>query len=114
MLLTVPDFMGGVLLTVLWCWIQHCEAGTVTVLLLVTRRSRKNDAGRRKHPKISLRDTGRVQTDRHSLSCIVMQLSKNDSDAFFRFTPGKTSLFAVFASESRSARFGGARNATLW
>ncbi|WP_214291860.1 hypothetical protein, partial [Escherichia coli] len=25
-LLTVPDFMGGVLLTVLRCWIQHCEA----------------------------------------------------------------------------------------
>ncbi len=38
-LLTVPDFMGGVLLT---------------VLLLATRRSRKNDAGGRKHPKISL------------------------------------------------------------
>ncbi len=38
-LLTVPDFMGGVLLT---------------VLLLVTWRSRKNDAGGRKHPKISL------------------------------------------------------------
>ncbi|WP_227633675.1 hypothetical protein, partial [Klebsiella pneumoniae] len=30
-------------------------------------------------------------------------------DAFFRFTPGKTSLFAVFAAESRSARFSGAR-----
>ncbi|MEA7581021.1 LysR family transcriptional regulator substrate-binding protein, partial [Salmonella enterica subsp. enterica serovar Anatum] len=27
----------------------------------------------------------------------------------FRFTPGKTSLFAVFAAESRSARFSGAR-----
>ena len=53
-LLTVPDFMGGVLLTVLRCWIQHCEAGTVTVLLLATRRSQKSDAGGRKHPKISL------------------------------------------------------------
>jgi hypothetical protein len=98
--LTVPDFMGGVLLTVLRCWIQHCEAGTVRVLLLVTRRNQKNDAGGRKLPKISLRDSGRAQTDRHSLSCIVMQRAENDSDAFFRFTPGKTSLFAVFASES--------------
>ena len=100
-LLTVPDFMGGVLLTVLRCWIQHCEAGTVTVLLLATRGSRKNDAGGRKHPKISLRDSGRAQTGRHSVSCIVMQRAKNDSGAFFRFTLGKTSLFAVFASESR-------------
>lgn len=38
-LLTVPDFMGGVLLT---------------VLRMATWRSRKNDAGGRKHPKISL------------------------------------------------------------
>ena len=30
-----------------------------------------------------------------------MQAHKNDSDAFFRFSQGKTSLFAVFASESR-------------
>ena len=42
---------------------------------------------------------------RHSLSCIAMQRAENDPDAFFRFTLGKTSLFAVFASESRSARF---------
>ncbi|HFT9342640.1 hypothetical protein M8368_27420 [Enterobacter kobei] len=55
-----------------------------------------------------------AQTDRHSLSCIVMQRAENNPDAFFRFTPGKTSLFAVFAVESRSARFSGARNATLW
>ncbi len=109
-LLTVPDFMGGVLLTVLRCWIQHCEAGTVTVLLLATRRSRKDDAGGRKQPKISLMDTGHAQTGRHSVSCIVMQRAKNDSGAFFRFTLGKTSLFAVFASESRSVRFIGAYN----
>lgn len=43
-----------------------------------------------------------------------MRRAENDPDAFFRFTPGKTSLFAVSAAESRSARFGGARNATLW
>lgn len=53
-LLTVPDFMGGVLLTVLRCWIQHCGAGTVAVLRMATWRSRKNDVGGRKHPKISL------------------------------------------------------------
>ncbi|WP_346432126.1 hypothetical protein, partial [Salmonella enterica] len=35
---------------------------------------------------------------------------ESNPDAFFRFTPGKTSLFAVFAAESRSARFSGARN----
>ena len=54
------------------------------------------------------------ETARHSVSCIVMQRAKNDSGAFFRFTLGKTSLFAVFASELRSARFRGAYNATLW
>ena len=43
-----------------------------------------------------------------------MQRAENDPDAFFRFSLGKTSLFAVFAAESRSARFSGARNATLW
>ncbi|XTZ39140.1 hypothetical protein ACQYRI_03680 [Salmonella enterica] len=42
-----------------------------------------------KLPKISLMDTGRAQTDRHSVSCIVMQRAENDSDAFFRFTLGK-------------------------
>ena len=87
---------GGVLLTVLRCWIQHCEAGTVTVLLLATRRSRKNDAGGRKHPKISLRDSGRAQTDRHSVSCIVMQRAENVPDAFFRFTLGKNISFCGF------------------
>lgn len=53
-LLTVPDFMGGsaaygaaVLDPALW-------AGTVAVLRMATWRSRKNDAGGRKHPKISL------------------------------------------------------------
>ncbi|WP_249942853.1 hypothetical protein, partial [Escherichia coli] len=53
---------------------------------------------------------GGAQTDRHSVSCIVMQRPENVSDAFFLFTPWKTSLFAVFASESRSARFNGAYN----
>lgn len=48
------DFPFTVLLTVLRCWIQHCEAGTVTVLRMATRRSRKNDSGGRKLPKISL------------------------------------------------------------
>lgn len=43
-----------------------------------------------------------------------MQRAENDPDAFFRFSLGKTSLFAVFAAESHSARFSGARNATLW
>ena len=57
-----------------------------------------------------LMDTGRAQTDRHSVSCIVMQRAENVPDAFFRFSQGKTSLFAVFASESRSARFCGAYN----
>nr|WP_249967482.1 hypothetical protein [Escherichia coli] len=50
------------------------------------------------------------QTDRHSLSCIAMQRDESDPDAFFRFSLGKISLFAVFASESRSARFCGAYN----
>lgn len=57
-----------------------------------------------------LMDTGCAQTDRHSVSCIVMQRAENVPDAFFRFALGKTSLFAVSASESRSARFGGAYN----
>lgn len=57
-----------------------------------------------------LMDTVCAQTYRHSLSCIAMQRAENVPDAFFRFVPGKTSLFAVFASESRSARFSGAYN----
>ncbi|MCF1962977.1 hypothetical protein OYB38_23525 [Escherichia coli] len=55
-----------------------------------------------------------TQTVRHSLSCIAMQRAENDPDAFFWFSLDKASLFAVFAAESRSARFCGARNATLW
>ncbi|MCV5185339.1 hypothetical protein OFB79_24175 [Escherichia coli] len=43
-----------------------------------------------------------------------MQRAENDPDASFLFSRGKTSLFAVSASESRSVRFSGARNATLW
>ena len=42
-----------------------------------------------------------------------MQRAENVPDAFFRFTLGKTSLFAVFAAESRSARFSGVRNKSL-
>lgn len=49
------------------------------------------------------------QSDHHSLSCITMQRAENDPDASFLFFRGKTSLFAVFAAESRSARFSGAR-----
>ncbi len=75
-----------------------------------TRRGSRKYQGERKQPKISLMDTGHAQTGRHSVSCIVMQRAKNDSGAFFRFTLGKASLFAVFASESRSARFRGAYN----
>lgn len=63
-----------------------------------------------KFTKISLRDSGRAQTDRHSVSCIVMQRAENVPDAFFRFTPGKSSLFTVFAPETRWARFNGAYN----
>ncbi|ENW9131467.1 hypothetical protein ACP1PC_004849 [Escherichia coli] len=51
-----------------------------------------------------------AQTDRHSVSCIVMQRAENVPDAFFRFTRWKTSLFAGFAPELRSARFNGAYN----
>lgn len=51
-----------------------------------------------------------AQTVRHSFSCIAMQWVENDPDAFFRFSLGKTSLFAVSASESRSVRFSGAYN----
>ncbi|HFU8994997.1 TPA: hypothetical protein ACH7H4_005315 [Escherichia coli] len=43
-----------------------------------------------------------------------MQRAENDPDAFFWFSLDKASLFAVFAAESRSARFCGARNVTLW
>ncbi|HFD0939368.1 TPA: hypothetical protein ACF1CJ_004516, partial [Escherichia coli] len=40
------------------------------------------------------------ETDRASLSCIVMQRAKNDSDAFFMFTLVFHCLFVFFASES--------------
>ena len=40
------------------------------------------------------------ETDRASLSCIVIQRAKNDSDAFFMFTLVFPCLFAFFASES--------------
>ncbi|WP_440136290.1 hypothetical protein [Escherichia coli] len=41
-----------------------------------------------------------VETVRASLSCIVMQRAKNDSDAFFMFTLVFPCLFVFFASES--------------
>ncbi|MDY9290648.1 hypothetical protein U0B30_23935, partial [Escherichia coli] len=41
-----------------------------------------------------------VETDRASLSCIVMQANENNSDAFFCFTLVFPCLFAFFASES--------------
>lgn len=63
-----------------------------------------------KRPKMRLMGIRRAQTDRHSVSYIVMQCHENNPDAFFRFTRGKTSLFAVFAPESRWARFSGAYN----
>ncbi|EDB4965689.1 hypothetical protein AH772_24535 [Salmonella enterica subsp. enterica serovar Typhimurium] len=40
------------------------------------------------------------ETDRASLSCIVMQRAKNDADAFFMFTLVFPCLFVFFASES--------------
>ncbi|EST82849.1 hypothetical protein ECA0157_15930, partial [Escherichia coli ECA-0157] len=43
---------------------------------------------------------GTVEIDRASLSCIVMQPSKNDSGAFFWFGLVFSCLFAFFASES--------------
>ncbi|WP_369875984.1 hypothetical protein [Escherichia coli] len=43
---------------------------------------------------------GTVEIDRASLSCIVMQLSKNDSGVFFWFGLVFSCLFAFFAPES--------------
>ena len=40
------------------------------------------------------------ETDRTSLSCIVMQRPENDSDAFFWFGLVFSCLFAFFAPES--------------
>ncbi|ENU7316122.1 hypothetical protein ACNEUO_003978, partial [Shigella flexneri] len=40
------------------------------------------------------------ETDRTSLSCIVMQRPENDSDAFFWFCLVFSCLFAFFAPES--------------
>ncbi|HAJ0472724.1 TPA: hypothetical protein HL452_25830 [Escherichia coli] len=40
------------------------------------------------------------ETDRASLSCIVMQRPESDSDAFFWFILVFPCLFAFFASES--------------
>ncbi len=62
----------------------------------------------RKLPKISLRDSGRAQTDRHSVSCIVMQRAENVPDAFFRFSPGKH-LFLRFLRQNRAERVSAVR-----
>ncbi|WP_221709295.1 hypothetical protein [Shigella sonnei] len=43
---------------------------------------------------------GTAEIDRASLSCIVMQAPKNDSDAFFWFSLVFPCLFAFFAPES--------------
>lgn len=64
----------------------------------------------RKLSKTDGMNTVSSQSDHHSLSCIAMQRAENDPDAFFRFSLGNTSLFAVSAAESRSARFSGAYN----
>lgn len=64
----------------------------------------------RKLSKTDGMNTVSSQSDHHSLSCIAMQRAENDPDASFLFSRGKTSLFAVSASESRSARFSGAYN----
>lgn len=68
----------------------------------------------RKLSKTDGMNTVSSQSDHHSLSCITMQRAENDPDASFLFFRGKTSLFAVSASESRSARFSGAYNKGLW
>ena len=64
----------------------------------------------RKLSKTDGMNTVSSQSDHHSLSCITMQRAENDPGASFLFFRGKTSLFAVSASESRSARFSGAYN----
>lgn len=68
----------------------------------------------RKLSKTDGMNTVSSQSDHHSLSCIAMQGAENDSGRILWFYQGKTSLFAVFASESRSARFSGAYKLMLW
>ncbi|WP_061379111.1 hypothetical protein, partial [Salmonella enterica] len=56
-------------------------------------------SGGRKLVILTCSPFGTVETDRASLSCIVMQRPKNDSDAFFWFSLVFPCLFAFFASE---------------
>lgn len=55
-----------------------------------------------------------VETDRASLSWIVMQAPKNVSDAFFCFGQGETCFFAFFALQSIWERFTGYVQQELW
>ncbi|EDU9863398.1 hypothetical protein YN18_004641 [Salmonella enterica subsp. enterica] len=95
-----PTFVGFILIIIViakawaFCGLLNVVADGCVLAWNVTQTERKL-------PKISLRDSGRAQTDRHSVSCIVMQRAENVPDAFFRFARWKASLFAVFASESR-------------
>ncbi|TJC11237.1 hypothetical protein C9278_26795 (plasmid) [Escherichia coli] len=57
-------------------------------------------SGGRKLVILTCSPFGTVEIDRASLSCIVMQAPKNDSDAFFRFSLVFPCLFAFFAPES--------------
>ncbi len=67
-------------------------------------------ASRERTVKTDGMNTVSSQSDLHSLSCIAMQRAENNPDASFLFFRGKTSIFVVSASESRSARFSGAYN----
>ncbi|WP_440136581.1 hypothetical protein [Escherichia coli] len=57
-------------------------------------------SGGRKLVILTCSPFGTVEIDRASLSCIVMQRSENDSDAFFWFSLVFPCLFVFFASES--------------
>ncbi|HBY5422604.1 TPA: hypothetical protein MIX50_28835 [Klebsiella pneumoniae] len=60
----------------------------------------KLPSGGRKLVILTCSPFGTVEIDRASLSCIVMQAPKNDSDAFFWFSLVFPCLFAFFAPES--------------
>ncbi|EDT1600436.1 hypothetical protein CQM60_004737 [Salmonella enterica subsp. enterica] len=57
-------------------------------------------SGGRKLVILTCSPFGTAEIDRASLSCIVMQRAKNDSDAFFWFSLVFPCLFAFFAPES--------------
>ena len=103
-----PTFVGFILIIIViakvWAFcglIEWADGGLLNVVADGCVLAWNVTQTERKLPKISLRDSGRARTDCHSVSCIVMQRAENNPDAFFRFTPGKTSLFTVFAPESR-------------